>query len=117
MSADYREGEYALSMGAYVQAFEIFMLVEQEQAEPTFLKCCQMVMANQIGGDERKELFAKLDQQMAYNNGRATYNYGLVLAHIGQNLKAQEVLNQAALLGISEAKAALTKLLLTGSVR
>ncbi|MEY3632694.1 MAG: hypothetical protein RI937_892, partial [Pseudomonadota bacterium] len=36
MSADYREGEYALSMGAYVQAFEIFMLVEQEQAEPTF---------------------------------------------------------------------------------
>ncbi|MFM8630737.1 MAG: hypothetical protein ACKODQ_04565 [Betaproteobacteria bacterium] len=117
MSADYREGEYALSMGAYVQAFEIFMLVEQEQAEPTFLKCCQMVMANQIGNDERNELFSKIEQQMSRNNGRATYNYGLVLAHLGKNPKAQEVLNQAALLGIPEAKAALTKLLLTGSVR
>ena len=41
----------------------------------------------------------------------------LVLAHIGLNPKAQEVLNQAALLGVPEAKAALTKLLLTGSVR
>jgi TPR repeat protein len=54
---------------------------------------------------------------MFRNNGRATYNYGLVLAHVGQNPKAQEVLNQAALLGVPEAKAALTKLLLTGSVR
>jgi TPR repeat protein len=76
-----------------------------------------MVMANQIGDGERRELFAKLEQQMFRNNGRATYNYGLVLAHVGQNPKAQEVLNQAALLGVPEAKAALTKLLLTGSVR
>ncbi|NBW00899.1 MAG: hypothetical protein EBR85_04160 [Betaproteobacteria bacterium] len=117
MSADYREGEYALSMGAYMQAFEIFMLVEQEQADPTFLKCCQMVMANQLGESEHKELFTKLEQQMARNNGRAAYNYGLVLAHLGQTPRAQEVLNQAALLGVPEAKAALTKLLLTGSVR
>lgn len=117
MSVDYREGEYALSMGAYIQAFEIFMMVEREQSEPTFLKCCQMVLANQISGSEVKELFEKLEQQMIRNNGRATYNYGLVLAHTGQNAKAQEVLNQAALLGIAEAKTALTKLLLTGSVR
>ena len=117
MSIDFQEGEYALSMGAYLQAFEIFMMIEKEQREPTFLKCCQMALANQLGPKEIEELEAVLKEEMRKNNGRATYNYGLVMAHMGHVAKAQEILNQAVLLEIPEAKAALTKLLLTGSCR
>lgn len=117
MSIDFQEGEYALSMGAYLQAFEIFLMVEKDQREPTYLKCCQMVLANQLGPKEIAELEDRLKDEMRKNNGRATYNYGLVMAHLGHTAKAQEILNQAVLLDIPEAKAALTKLLLTGNIR
>ncbi len=117
MSIDFQEGEYALSMGAYLQAFEIFLMVEKDQRQPTFLKCCQMALANQLGPKEIAELEELLKDEMRNNNGRATYNYGLVMAHLGHVAKAQEILNQAVLLEIPEARAALTKLLLTGSCR
>ena len=117
MSMDYKEGEYALSLGAYAQAYEIFIDMEKEQPEPTFIKCCQMVLANHLQEEDIKELKEQLERQMARNNPRATYNYGLIMAHLGHIAKAQEILNEAALMGLSEAKAALTKLLLTGSCR
>lgn len=117
MSMDYKEGEYALSLGAYAQAYEIFFDIEKELTEPTFIKCCQMVLANQIDESEIEELKVQLEREMVRNNARATYNYGLIMSHLGHNIKAQEILNQAILFGLPEAKSALTKLLLTGKCR
>ncbi|MBU3724983.1 MAG: hypothetical protein FGM18_05660 [Burkholderiaceae bacterium] len=117
MSMDYKEGEYALSLGAYAQAFETFFDIEKDQQEPTFIKCCQMVLANQVAESEITDLKEHLEREMRRNNVRATYNYGLIMAHLGHPAKAQEILNQAVLLGLPEAKSALTKLLLTGSCR
>ena len=117
MSMDYKEGEYALSLGAYAQAYEIFFDIEKEQAQPTFIKCCQMVLANQIAESDLQDLKNQLELEMSRNNARATYNYGLIMSHLGHAMKAQEILNQAVLFGLPEAKAALTKLLLTGSCR
>lgn len=117
MSVDYKEGEYALSLGAYAQAFEIFFDIEKDQAEPTFIKCCQMVLANQIDESGIRELKEQLEREMLRNNARATYNYGLIMSHLGHAIQAQEILNQAVLFGLPEAKAALTKLLLTGKCR
>lgn len=117
MSMDYKEGEYALSLGAYAQAYEIFFDIEKEQAQPTFIKCCQMVLANQIAESDLQDLKDQLELEMSRNNARATYNYGLIMSHLGHAMKAQEILNQAVLFGLPEAKAALTKLLLTGSCR
>ena len=117
MSMDYKEGEYALSLGAYAQAYEIFFDIEKEQAQPTFIKCCQMVLANQIAESDLQDPKDQLELEMSRNNARATYNYGLIMSHLGHAMKAQEILNQAVLFGLPEAKAALTKLLLTGSCR
>jgi len=117
MSYDYKEGEYALSLGAYAQAFEIFIGIEREHPETSFIKSCQMVMADQASKENIQELEVELKKELGRNNGRAAYNYGLILAHLRRTEDAQMVLNQAMLLGISEAKAALTNLLLTGSVR
>ncbi len=117
MSMDYKEGEYALSLGAYAQAYEIFLDIEKDQAQPTFIKCCQMVLANQIAESDIQDLKDQLELEMSRNNARATYNYGLIMSHLGHTMKAQEILNQAVLFGLPEAKAALTKLLLTGSCR
>ncbi len=117
MTVDYKEGEYALSLGAYAQAYEIFFDLEKDQAEPTFIKCCQMVLANQVKEPETHDLKEQLEREMARNNARATYNYGLIMSHLGHSAKAQEILNQAVLFGLPEAKSALTKLLLTGSCR
>ena len=117
MSVDYKEGEYALSLGAYAQAYEIFFDLEKDQAEPTFIKCCQMVLANQVKEPEIHDLKEQLEREMWRNNARATYNYGLIMSHLGHTAKAQEILNQAVLFGLPEAKSALTKLLLTGSCR
>lgn len=117
MSLDYKEGEYALSLGAYAQAYEIFFDIEKEQSEPTFIKCCQMVLANQIQESSLQDLKEQLEREMFRNNARATYNYGLIMSHLGHPEKAQEILNQAVLFGLPEAKSALTKLLLTGKCR
>lgn len=117
MSVDYKEGEYALSLGAYAQAYEIFFDLEKDQAEPTFIKCCQMVLANQVKEPVIHDLKEQLEREMARNNARATYNYGLIMSHLGHTAKAQEILNQAVLFGLPEAKSALTKLLLTGTCR
>jgi hypothetical protein len=115
MSLDFKAGEDALSMGAYPQAFEIFMIIERDQEKPSYVKCCRMVLDNQAGPEEIKELEAKLQDEMAQGNSRATYNYALILFHLGRKAKAREVLEQASIMGQPEAKVALTRLLLRGT--
>ena len=51
------------------------------------------------------------------NNGRATYNYALVLERLGgQNQKVIELLHKAQLLGVPEAEGSLNKLIYTGNL-
>ncbi len=116
MSVDFKAGEDALSMGAYPQAFEIFMIIERDQEAPSFVKCCRMVLDNQAGPDEIKELESMLQAEMAKGNGRAAYNYALILFHLDRKTRAREVLEKASVMGQPEAKVALTRLLLSGSL-
>jgi tetratricopeptide (TPR) repeat protein len=112
MSPEYQEGENAISMGAYPQAFEIFLDVESLTSSPVYLRCCQMALANQLSPQEVDHLATHLDKEVQRRNGQAAYNYGLVMAHIGEFTKASDLLTKAMNWGVPQAKTALTKILL-----
>jgi hypothetical protein len=76
-----------------------------------------MAMRGQLCPEHQKQLFDRLEDEVRMNNGRAVYNYALVLERIGgHNKKVIELLQKAQLLGVPEAQGSLNKLIYTGNL-
>ena len=73
-----------------------------------------MALNNQLSQTQLDLLFHDLERELTNKNPRATYNYGLVLEHVGNHTKAIQLLQIAMDLGVSEARAALSRLLIKG---
>lgn len=117
MDEDFQAAQQALAIGAYYQAFEIFFMMEQANTDSNFVNCCRMAMRGQLCPEHQAQLFDRLEQEVRQNNGRATYNYALVLERQGgQNNKVIELLQKAHLLGLPEAQSSLNKLIYTGNL-
>ena len=76
---------------------------------------CQMALKNQLTTSQLDLLFHELDLEVKNSNARATYNYGLVMEHTGNQAKAIQLLQLAMDLGVSEARGALTRILIKGA--
>ncbi len=117
MDEDLNAAQQALAIGAYYQAFEIFFMMEQANTDSNFVNCCRMATQGQLCPEHQKQLFERLEEEVRMNNGRAIYNYALVLERTGgQNKKVIELLQKAQLLGVPEAQSSLNKLIYTGSL-
>lgn len=114
-NSDFYEAEHYLKLGLYPQAFEAFMALESGSYECTYLMPCKMAMNNQLSDAELDLLFHDLEREVSNRNPRASYNYGLVMEHIGNQTKAIELLQLAMDLGVAEARAALSRILMKGS--
>ncbi|MEY4083574.1 MAG: hypothetical protein RL483_943 [Pseudomonadota bacterium] len=117
MDEDFKAAQQALAVGAYYQAFEIFFMMEQASTDSNFINCCRMAMSNQLCPEHQQQLFERLEHETRMNNGRAAYNYALVLERLGQhNKKVTELLHKAQLLGVPEAESSLNKFIYTGKL-
>ena len=117
MDEDLNAAQQALAIGAHYQAFEIFFMMEQGNTDSNFINCCRMAMRGQLCPEHQKQLFDRLEDEVRMNNGRAVYNYALVLERIGgQNKRVIELLQKAQLLGVPEAQGSLNKLIYTGNL-
>ncbi len=117
MDEDLQAAQKALAIGAHYQAFEIFFMMEQANTDSNFINCCRMAMRGQLCPEHQTQLFERLDHEVKMNNGRATYNYALVLERKGgHNQQVIELLHRAQLLGVPEAESSLNKLIYTGKI-
>jgi hypothetical protein len=117
MDEDLNAAQQALAIGAYYQAFDIFFMMEQANTDSNFINCCRMAMRGQLCPEHQKQLFDRLEDEVRMNNGRATYNYALVLERLGgHNKRVIELLQKAQLLGVPEAQGSLNKLIYTGNL-
>jgi len=98
-----------------LSAFEAFMALEAGSYECTYLMPCKMALNNQLTPAQLDLLFHDLEREVKNSNPRATYNYGLVMEHAGNQAKAIQLLQLAMDLGIPEARAALSRLLMKGA--
>jgi len=113
-NSDFYEADHLLKIGLYPQAFEKFMELESGSFECTYLMPCKMALNNQLSQTQLDLLFHDLERELTNKNPRATYNYGLVLEHVGNHTKAIQLLQIAMDLGVSEARAALSRVLIKG---
>jgi TPR repeat protein len=113
-NSDFYEAERFLKLGLYPQAFEAFMALEAGSYECTYLMPCKMALDNRLTTAQLDLLFHDLEREVKNSNPRATYNYGLVMEHAGNQAKAIQLLQLAMDLGIPEARAALSRLLMKG---
>ncbi len=114
-NADFYEAERLLKLSLYPQAFEAFMALEVGSYECSYLMPCKMVMDNQLTAAQLDLLVHELEREVKNSNPKATFNYGLVLEHTGNQAKAIQLLQWAMDLGVPEARAALSRLLMKGA--
>ena len=114
-NADFYEAERLLKLGLYPQAFEAFMALEVGSYECSYLMPCKMAMDNQLTAAQLDLLVHELEREVKNSNPKATFNYGLVLEHTGNQAKAIQLLQLAMDLGVPEARAALSRLLMKGA--
>ena len=114
-NADFNEAQRFLILGLYPQAFEAFMSLEAGSYERHYLMPCKMALKNQLIPAQLDLLFHELEREVNNSNPKAAYNYGLVMEHIGNQAKAIQLLQLAMDLGVPEARAALSRLLMKGA--
>jgi len=114
-NADFYEAERLLKLGLYPQAFEAFMALEVGSYECSYLMPCKMAMDNQLTAAQLDLLVHELEREVKNSNPKATFNYGLVLEHTGNQAKAIQLLQLAMDLGVPEARAALSRSLMKGA--
>ena len=113
-NSDFYEAERFLILGLYPQAFEAFMSLEAGSYERNYLMPCKMALKNQLSPAQLDLLFHELEHEVKNSNPRVAYNYGLVMEHTGNKAKAIELLQLAMDLGLPEARAALSRVLIKG---
>ncbi|MBU3724306.1 MAG: sel1 repeat family protein [Burkholderiaceae bacterium] len=117
MSAGYlglEEGNRALQVGAYHQAFEIFMAMVESGEDPAFYKLCEMVLQGQLDDSARQTFIHRLSQDIEMGNGVAAFNAGVLYSRgLGFSLdleKAVDMFNLAIANKVAEGYLALARL-------
>ncbi len=105
-----QEAENLLSLGRFEDAFNSFMALENGAYEASFLRPCQMALANQLKEPQLKELFEALDREVSRNNSHAIFNYGCVKAHLNDTRTARLLLLKANQMGVAKAAELLAKI-------
>lgn len=106
--------ERAIALGAYHQAFEIFMAMVESGEDPAFYKLCEMTLKGQLDDHEQKMFVQRLFQDIEQGNGAAAFNAGVLYSRgIGFPLdleKAVDMFNRAIVNKVPEGYLALAKL-------
>ena len=114
MAYDLEDGERAIKLGAYRQAFEIFMMLCVNQEDPAFYKLSEMAINKQLEEDELQRLIDMMREEVRKKNGEATFNLAVVYwraPYATKDIeKAVEYLNAACRMEVAQAFVALAKL-------
>jgi len=105
-----QEAENLIRVGHFDEAFDLFMALESGVYDATFLRPCQMALANQLGSSQLKELSEALEKEIGRNNSHATFNYGCIKAHLKEIEVARVLLIRASQMGVAAAGDVLRKL-------
>lgn len=74
------EAERALKLGAYIQAFEIFVAMTESGEDPAFYKLCEMALNGQLQPEQVKQLETRLERAIENDNDAATYNSAVLIS-------------------------------------
>lgn len=114
MTIGLADGEYALKLGAYRQAFEIFLMLASGEEDPAYYKLCEMVLNQQLNEEELKTLEEHLKRAIREGNKMAVYNLGFLRWHTKGALhnidQAVELFQEACAMDVAEAFVALARL-------
>jgi TPR repeat protein len=114
MSIGLADGEYKLKLGAYRQAFEIFLMLAINEEDPAYYKLCEMVLNNQLKDDEIATLEDHLKRSVRGGNKLAAYNLAFIRWHSKGALRnleeAVELFEEACAHDVPEAYVALARL-------
>jgi hypothetical protein len=105
-----QEAENLLKVGHIEEAFDKFMALESGTYDATYLRPCQMALANLLKQQQLNELFEALEKEVIRNNAHAMFNYGCIKAHLKEIGVARVLLIQANQMGIAAAGELLRKL-------
>jgi hypothetical protein len=104
------EAENLVRLGRYAEAFDRFIAIERGAYEATYLRPCQMALANQLEKPQLEELFEVLEKESVRENAHAIFNYGCIKAHLNDIGGARLLLMRAKAMGIQSASDLLNKL-------
>jgi len=104
------EAENLARLGRFEEAFDKFMALERGAYEATFLRPCQMALANQLKEPQLTELFEALEKEVGRDNSHAIFNYGCLKAHFHDTGAARLLLMKASEMGIATAAELLRKI-------
>lgn len=114
MAYDLEDGERAISIGAYRQAFEIFMMLCANAEDPAYYKLSEMALYKQLKEEELDEVVRLMEKEFDNHNAQATYNLGILYWRAPYKLhdlnKAVEMFNKACRLEVPEAFVALARI-------
>lgn len=114
MAYELEDGERAVAIGAFRQAFDIFMMLCANSEDPAYYKLSEMAMHHQLLDEELDQVVRLMTKEFENHNGQATYNLGLLYwkaPYALKNLeKAVEMFNKACRLEVPEAFLALARL-------
>ena len=104
------EAENHVKIGHYEEAFDRFMALESGSYDATYLRPCQMALADQLRQPQLDELAESLEKEVGRDNAHAIFNYGCVKAHLNDVGAARLLLMKASKMGISSARELLKKI-------
>jgi len=114
MAYDLEDGERAVKIGAYRQAFDIFMMLCANAEDPAYYKLSEMALAKQLKEDEIDEVVRLMEKEYDNNNWQATYNLGILYWRAPYSIhnleKAVEMFNKACRMEVPQAFVALAKI-------
>ncbi len=114
MAYDLEDGERAIKIGAYRQAFDIFMMLCANAEDPAYYKLSEMALNKQMLEEELAQTVKLMTEEVKNRNHQATYNLGILYWRAPYSLKdlnkAVELLNLACNMEVPEAFVALARL-------
>ena len=78
MAYDLEDGERAVKIGAYRQAFDIFMMLCQNAEDPAYYKLSEMALNKQLLEEEITIIEKHMIEEMKNRNEQATFNLGIL---------------------------------------
>ena len=114
MAYDLEDGERALKIGAYRQAFDIFMMLCANAEDPAYYKLSEMAHNKQMLDEELAQTVKLMTEEVKNRNHQATYNLGILYWRAPYSIKniekAVELFNLACNMEVPEAFVALARL-------
>ena len=114
MAYDLEDGERAVKIGAYRQAFDIFMMLCANAEDPAYYKLSEMALNKQMLDEELAQTVKLMTEEVKNRNHQATYNLGILYWRAPYSIKniekAVELFNLACNMEVPEAFVALARL-------